>query len=163
MISSRSVQGVDVGVVGRVVGVNGDPMAEMRAVGIGALHAFPALRAVDEHWLAMVEAMKPFEEVDSAQGDPLHRITDGARGDELGEEPGEEAYPVSQIGWLGATGRPAVRNSSAMGSWGPKTNRTKSMGTRLGHSRGSGPSARRRSRQESRETGGLSDSRGTVC
>ena len=79
------------------------------------MHPFTALRAVDEHRFSLIETVKPFKEVDSAQGDPLHRIACGARVRDFGEEP-REPHPVSKIGWVGTTGLPAARNSSAIGS-----------------------------------------------
>lgn len=107
--------GVDVGVVGWVVGVDGDRMTGVRAIRRRALHPFTALRAVDQHRLSLIETVKPFEEVDAAQGDPLHRIACRARVRDFGEE-SRDLHPVSKIGWVGTTGLPAARNSSAIGS-----------------------------------------------
>jgi hypothetical protein len=63
---------------------------------------------VDEYRFSLIETVKPFEEVDAAQGDPLHCIACGARIRDSGEEL-REHHPVSKIGWVGTTGLPAAR------------------------------------------------------
>src|SRR5207237_9036146 len=104
-------------------------MACMRAIRRRALHALAALRTADEHRLAFIQTMKPFKYVNPTHGDRLHRFAKGALIGDLGEQPTDQIHPVSQIGCVGATGLPAWRNSSAIGSWGPKTSRTNCMGT----------------------------------
>jgi len=120
---------MDEGVFGWLCGINGDGMSCVRAIRRRTLHALTALRTADEHGLAFIQAMKPFKYVNPTHGDRLHRFTKGARIGDLGEQPTDQIHPVSQIGCVGATGLPAWRNSSAIGSWGPKTSRTNCMGT----------------------------------
>src|ERR1700688_947637 len=145
------------GVGGWAFGIYGHEMARVSAVRGGALDAVTALRTGDEQGLALGEAMKPFENVDATQGNPLHRVTAGAGVGHFGEQPGVKAHPVSQAGWLGRRGLAAARNNSAIGSWRPKTSRTNWSGMRqVGHCKGSVPSARRRSPQGRRQTAGAS-------
>src|ERR1700730_1053131 len=63
---------------GRASWIYGHEMARVSAVRGGALDAVTALRTGDEQGLALGEAMKPFEDVDATQGNPLHRVTAGA-------------------------------------------------------------------------------------
>src|SRR6185436_94744 len=125
----RSVGFVDESVIGRICGINGYEMARVRAIRRRTLNALTTFWTADEHGLAFFETMKPFKYMNPAHGDRLHRFTKGARIDDLGEQPIEQIHPVFQIGCVGATGLPAWRNSSAIGSCGPKTRRTSSIGT----------------------------------
>src|SRR5271157_2724956 len=107
------------GVFGRAPGVYCHLMACVSAIGRGALDVFMALRTGNQHWFTRGEAMKPFEEMHSAQRDSLHRVAAGASIGHLDEQPAKKVHPVSQAGWLGRSGLPAARNSSAIGSWRP--------------------------------------------
>ena len=67
------------GVRWRAFGIYGHEIARVSAVRGGALNAVTALRTRNEQGLALGEAMKPFENVDATQGNPLHRVTAGCR------------------------------------------------------------------------------------
>ena len=107
---------MDKSVFGWLCGINGYEMTRVRAIRRRALHSLATLRTADKHGLSFIEAMEPFKYVNSAQGDRLHRFTKDARIGDLGEQPIEQLHPVFQIGCVGATGLPAWRNSSAIGS-----------------------------------------------
>jgi len=81
-----------------------------------ALYTPMALGTADKYRLAIGEMMKPFEQMNPTQRDCLHRLTKGARIDDLGEQPTEQLHPGSQIGCVDPSGLPALRNSSAIGS-----------------------------------------------
>ena len=85
------------GVLGRLSGVHGNELSCMSAIRRGALQAFMAHRALDEHGLALPKVIKPFEGVDATQGYPLRRIA-GSTGEGHFAEPGEQLHPVSQAG-----------------------------------------------------------------
>ena len=104
------------GFLGRVARIYGNEVARVRAVPGRALETFIARRALDEHWLTFGEVKKPFENVNTTQGNPLRGLAGVAREGHLGEQPSQQLHPVSQAGWLGRRGLPAARNSSAIGS-----------------------------------------------
>src|SRR5947207_3337414 len=101
---------MDEGALWRVAGIYGDEVAGVRSVRGRALEALRACWALNEHWLPFAEVVKPFEGVDTTQGDPLHCFASSARVGHIGEQPGEELHPVSKAGWLARRGLPAARN-----------------------------------------------------
>jgi hypothetical protein len=104
------------GVLGREGGVNCHCMTRVSAVGRRALDAVFAVRTDDQHRLARLEIMKPLQKVDATQGDSLLRGAAVASIGDLCSQPAEQVHPVFQAGWLGRSGLPATRNSSAIGS-----------------------------------------------
>ena len=80
-----------------MIGVHSNEFAFMSAVRRGALQAFKAHWALDEHRLALGKAIKPFKGVDTTQRYLLYRIA-GRTGEGHFAEPGEQLHPVSQAG-----------------------------------------------------------------
>lgn len=80
-----------------MTGIHDNELARMRAIRRGALQAFKAYWALDEHGLALCEAIKLFEGVDTTQGYFLRRVAGSTRESHFAE-PGEQFHPVSQAG-----------------------------------------------------------------
>lgn len=76
--------------LGGVLRVEVDGLADVRTVRSGDLDPFLAPGACDEHDLPLDKVMEPLEDMDAAQGDPLPGTAVGAGVGHLVEEPVDE-------------------------------------------------------------------------